>query len=123
LHFSSGDVDAFWQDYSAVWADISGPYRQWSLAPLGLSLARSMDQLVIGQSFPSRPINEAIKPGQSVAFAIPLVQPKGEIVNVATKVVWANMVIDANHPALQLPSQPITSTINSTYTQSGKAVS
>jgi hypothetical protein len=60
----------------------------------------SLNQPRIRQALAVNRINEQIKPIEGVPFHVSLVQPEGEFVHIAVKVLRAGMVIDAVHPAL-----------------------
>src|SRR4051812_14004874 len=61
----------------------------------------SCDQLLVGDAALGRGGNQAIQPLEGVALHVPLVEPEGELVDVAAKVFVAGVVIDAVQPALQ----------------------
>jgi hypothetical protein len=63
--------------------------------------ALSLDQRLICQTLPSDACNEAIEPSQCVVLDISFVQSEGKFIDVAAKMLWASMVIDADQTALE----------------------
>src|SRR5258708_5246625 len=63
--------------------------------------ASSLDQRLVCQALAGHPFNEAIEARQRVVPDVSFVQPEGELVNVAAKVLGARVVIDADQAALE----------------------
>jgi len=63
--------------------------------------ARSLDQRLVCQPLPGDPVNKAVEPGQGMVLDVALIEPEGELVNIAAKVLRAGVVIDADQAAFQ----------------------
>lgn len=68
------------------------PYRQSFRAPLAAWAYYSSDQRLVGEPLTRDAINEAIEPLQGMPLHIALIEPESELVNVAGKVLLADMV-------------------------------
>lgn len=60
-----------------------------------------MDQLLVGDALARNARHEAVQPLHGVAVDVAFVQPERELIDVATKVLLARMVIDADQAALE----------------------
>src|SRR6266404_8671390 len=60
----------------------------------------SLSQLLVGDSTARRGVNEAVQPDQRMMLYVALVQPEGELVNVAPKMLFARVMIHAVESAL-----------------------
>ena len=81
-------------------ADRQAPCRRWRLAPL-VCAGRSLDQTFVGEPLARHAINEAVEPRQGMVLDVSFIEPEGKLVNVAGKVLWAGVMIDANQAALE----------------------
>src|SRR5437868_4655149 len=89
-----------WQVSSWVLADRLGLHRQLRLVLL-VVLVLSCSQPFVRQALASRSFHEAIKARESVVLHIALIEPEGELINVAAKMLGARMMVDADQPALE----------------------
>jgi hypothetical protein len=97
---ASASSGAFWPVLSLALADRRGPHRQSHLILLAVS-ALSLDQPLVGQALSSDAINEALKPRQGMVLHIAFVEPEGELIDIAAKVLRAGVVVDANQATLE----------------------
>src|SRR5574337_174155 len=68
----------------------------------GRSLASwSLNESLIGQPLPASPANEAVEPRHSMILHVAVVQAEGKFINIAIKMLDANVVIDADQAALE----------------------
>src|SRR5258706_581770 len=61
--------------------------------------ASSLDQHLVCQALAGHRVNEAVEARQRVVLDVPLVEPEGELVNVAAKMLGAHVMIDADQAA------------------------
>src|ERR1700683_4332468 len=90
---ASASVVAFWPVSSLASADRPAQHRQSHLILL-VVCALSLDQPLIGQALSSDTIDETIKPRESVVLHIALVEPEGELIDIAAKMLRARVVVD-----------------------------
>jgi hypothetical protein len=60
-----------------------------------------LDQHFIGKSLTGNRADKAFKPRESVMLYIPFIKAEGKFIDVAAKMLWASMMIDANQAALE----------------------
>ena len=85
---------------SLALADRRERHRQLHLT-LWVSFDRSLDQPFIGEPFARRSVNEAFQPRHGVVLHVALVEPESKFVNIAAKMFWAGMMVDADQATLK----------------------
>src|SRR5580704_5655167 len=98
---SSLAASVSWRACSWASADTAERCPRSRPAPLAALLARSLRQYLVGQPLARNAVHEGVKPRQRVVFDVAFVEPEGELVNVAAKMLRAGVVIDADQPALE----------------------
>jgi hypothetical protein len=78
--------------------DRQGPHRQWRQVLL-VFFDYSLDQCLVGQPLASHAVNETVKPRQGMILYVAFVQPEGKFVNIAAKMLFARVVVDAINAA------------------------
>jgi len=84
---------------TSVLADKRGPHRQSHLVPLAV-VVYSLDQRLVCQPLSSNAVNEAIKPRQGMVLDVAFVQAERKFIDVATKMLFARVVVYAVNAAL-----------------------
>lgn len=72
------------------------PRLQFGQEPSGFSC----DEFLIGDALARRCDDEAIQPVKGVAFDVPFIEPKGELVDVSVKVFRTRVMVDTMQPTL-----------------------
>jgi hypothetical protein len=72
--------------------------QQWHLTLLAV-FGYSLCEPLISQPFAGNAVNEAIKPRECMVLHVALVKPERKFIDVAIKMLWAGVVINANDPA------------------------
>jgi len=83
-----------------VLAGRPAPYLRWPPVP-SAALGYSFDQVPVSEPLPGRVLYEAVEPIEGVPRHIALVEPESELVNVAAKMLRADVMERAVNPALQ----------------------
>lgn len=91
----------FSQASSLASDDRQEPYQRSRLTLLAFAVGHSLDKPLVSEPLPNGSIYETIKPRQGVVFNVAFVKAEGELINIAAKVLWACMVINAMQPALE----------------------
>jgi hypothetical protein len=85
-----------WPERISASACTTAPHQQFRREfSAGFSADLSCDQLRIGQPLSGSRVNKAVQPGQRMVLDVPLIQPEGELVNVAAKVLRADLMKNA----------------------------
>src|SRR4051812_27934414 len=88
----------------SIWA-LSDEQKQYQRSypefPEASEWSYSSDQILVGQPFASRAINEAVNALRSVPLHIAFVQAESELIDVAVRMLWADMVKCAVNAALE----------------------
>lgn len=74
--------------------------RQQLRLVLSAVFVRSLCEPFVSQSLARYAVNEAIEACQGVVLDVALIEPKGELVNVTAKVLFARVMVDADQAAL-----------------------
>ena len=72
------------------------PRPQFGQEPSGFSC----DEFLVGDALARRCDDEAIQPVKGVAFDVPFIEPKGELVDVSVKVFRTRVMVDTMQPTL-----------------------
>ena len=101
---SSKQVAAFGDPMSVTIDNDIGRMRK-SL-PRGVRKDRSkvrplLNVCLVGKPLPGGPGNEALKPVKRMALDVALIEPEGELVNVAVQMFRAGVVVDADQTTLE----------------------
>jgi hypothetical protein len=75
--------------------------QRWRLTLLVLVWDHSLREPFIGQSLAGNAINEAVKPCQGMILDVTFIESEGKLINVASKMLFTGMMIDANDAALE----------------------
>jgi len=81
---------------TSVLADKPELHRQWRLV---LLVSYSLDQRLIGQPLASHAVHETVKPRQGMVLHVALIQPERKFINVATKMLFARVMVNAVNAA------------------------
>jgi hypothetical protein len=96
---ASASVAAFLPVSFSALVDRRAPHRQSNRVLLAVAVL-SLDQRLISQPLASHAVNEAIKPRQGMVLHVAFVQTERKFINVAAKMFFARMMIDAVDTAL-----------------------
>ena len=96
----SAFVDVFCQVSILASAYRRAQYQQWHLTLLAVS-GYSLCEPLICQPLAGNAVNKAVEPRHGMVLDVAFVQPEGELIEVAAKVLRAGVMIDANDPAFQ----------------------
>src|SRR4051794_2902328 len=77
------------------------PRRSRGPSRAAASVLCSMDQLLVGQPFADRGLDQAVKPCERVPVAVALVEPERELVYVAAQMLTAGVMVDSRDATLE----------------------
>jgi hypothetical protein len=95
-------LPAFASSRLSFWAsaDMQEP-RQPSRPISSVVLGSSLDQCLVCKALTGNRANKAFKSSQCVVLNIAFIQSKGKFIDIAAKMLWTGMVIDADQAALE----------------------
>src|SRR5579872_5624069 len=99
MKVSAPSVFSVWPLSTSVWGGKPKPCLRSGRVSRVVSY--SSDQPLVSEPLPGNAINETVEAVERVASHVAIVEPESKFINVAVKVLFAHMMIDAIDAALQ----------------------